>query len=324
MNLVWPSPRTLVGHRGRIVSWRPSPLVVGTGTKTQQRRVGAAYAEVMTRAYAAQSPQAPSDARVRVARDLEQVIAEHPSGASAAEAAYELGNLRYAAQQYAPARGAYEMAVARASSPTVRTLARASIGYTWEAERNFAKAVETYRRRQACDRRIPLERRCSISPAPRSSRPDARCRRHVPSLAQDVPPAACRRVLGRLAPSGRTFRPPPRPRSPGRVVPWAMTTERSLRSHRASISSSKNPRLSGAPDDAPRPASRACHGADGVGGKTAATTARPELLLCVFGSRRLRVTSSRAPSSAAPLRDVPTSPGRALLGLRRAYTATSP
>ena len=111
---------------------------------TQQRRVAAAYAEVMTRAWAAQSPQAASDARVRAQQDLERVLAEHPSGAGGAEAAYELGNLRYAAQQYAQARGAYELAVARASSPTVRTLARSAIGYTWEAERDFKKAIEAY------------------------------------------------------------------------------------------------------------------------------------------------------------------------------------
>jgi tetratricopeptide (TPR) repeat protein len=111
---------------------------------TEQRRVGAAYADVMTRAYAAQAPQAGADARGRVARELEELIARYPSGRSAAEAAYELGNLRYAAQQYPAARGAYELAVARGGSPTVRTLARVSIGYTWEAERNFPKAVEAY------------------------------------------------------------------------------------------------------------------------------------------------------------------------------------
>lgn len=144
MNVAWPAPRTLVaGGLGLVLV---AAIAVGGWYwyDTQQRRVGAAYAEVMTRAYAAQTPQAGNDTRARVAHDLEQLIAQHPSGASAAEAAYELGNLRYAAQQYPAARGAYEMAVARGGSPTVRTLARASIGYTWEAERNFPKAVEAY------------------------------------------------------------------------------------------------------------------------------------------------------------------------------------
>jgi tetratricopeptide (TPR) repeat protein len=144
VNVTWPAPRTLVvAGLGLLLV---AAIAVGGWYwyDTQQRRVGAAYAEVMTRAYAAQTPQAGTDTRARVAQDLEQLIAQHPAGASAAEAAYELGNLRYAAQQYPAARSAYELAVARGGSPTVRTLARASIGYTWEAERNFAKAIEAY------------------------------------------------------------------------------------------------------------------------------------------------------------------------------------
>lgn len=144
MNVEWPAPRTLVAAGIAVVLVAAIAVGGWYWYDTQQRRVGAAYAEVMTRAYAAQTPQAPSDTRARVATDLEELITRHPSGPSAAEAAYELGNLRYAAQQYAGARGAYEMAVARGGSPTVRTLARASIGYTWEAERNFAKAVEAH------------------------------------------------------------------------------------------------------------------------------------------------------------------------------------
>ena len=144
MNVAWPAPRTLVVAGLGVVLVAAIAVGGWYWYDTQQRRVGAAYAEVMTRAYAAQTPQTSSDTRTRVARDLEDLIARHPSGTSAAEAAYELGNLRYAAQQYPAARGAYEMAVARGASPTVRTLARTSIGYTWEAERNFAKAVEAY------------------------------------------------------------------------------------------------------------------------------------------------------------------------------------
>jgi len=110
----------------------------------QQRRVAAAYAEVMTRVYAVQSPQAPADARARAQQELEQILARHPSATPVGEAAFELGNLRYAARQWAPARAAYEIALARAHSPTVRALARTSIGYAWEAERDWGKAIEAY------------------------------------------------------------------------------------------------------------------------------------------------------------------------------------
>ena len=51
-----------------------------------------------------------------------------------------------AAGAYAGARGAWEIALARAAdAPTLRTLARASIGYAWEAERKYGSAAEAYR-----------------------------------------------------------------------------------------------------------------------------------------------------------------------------------
>ncbi|HXU87452.1 MAG TPA: tetratricopeptide repeat protein [Methylomirabilota bacterium] len=144
MNVTWPAPRTLVAVGIAVVLLAAASFGGWYWYDMQQRRIGAAYAEVMTRAYAAQTPQATTDTRAQVAHDLEELIARHPSGPSAAEAAYELGNLRYAAQQYAAARSAYELAIARGASPTVRTLARVSVGYTWEAERNFPKAVDAY------------------------------------------------------------------------------------------------------------------------------------------------------------------------------------
>jgi tetratricopeptide (TPR) repeat protein len=144
VNVTWPAPRTLIAAAVGVVLLAAAAFGGWYWYDVQQRRVGAAYAEVMTRAYAAQTPQVTGDARARVAHDLEELIARHPSGRSAAEAAYELGNLRYAAQQYPGARSAYELTIARGASPTVRTLARVSVGYTWEAERNFQKAVDAY------------------------------------------------------------------------------------------------------------------------------------------------------------------------------------
>jgi tetratricopeptide (TPR) repeat protein len=139
-----PSPRTLV-IAGVVV------VVVAAGGaggwfwyETQQRRVAVAYADVLTRVYAAQSPQASTEAKARAQQDLERVLAQHPSGGPVAEAAYELGNLRYAARQWGAARGAYEIALARGTSPTVRVLAHTSIGYTWEAERDWGKAIDAF------------------------------------------------------------------------------------------------------------------------------------------------------------------------------------
>ena len=144
MNLTLPSVRALV--LGAVVVL--VVLAAGAGGwywyDSQQRRVTARFAEVMARVYAAQSPQAPPDARARAQQELEQVLTQYPSASPVAEAAYELGNLRYDARQWAPARSAYEIALARGRSATVRTLARTSIGYTWEAERDWGKAIEAY------------------------------------------------------------------------------------------------------------------------------------------------------------------------------------
>ena len=144
MNVALPPIRTLVvaGALGLLLL---AALAAGWyWYDSQQRRVAAAYAEVLTRVYAAQSPQTSADERAHAQRALEAILAQHPSAGPVAEAAYELGNLRYAARQWAPARGAYEIAVARGASPTVRTLARTSIGYTWEAERDWGKAIEAF------------------------------------------------------------------------------------------------------------------------------------------------------------------------------------
>ncbi|MGH7325517.1 MAG: tetratricopeptide repeat protein, partial [Candidatus Rokuibacteriota bacterium] len=84
------------------------------------------------------------EARAAVARDLEAALAQHPSASNAAQAALELGNLRYEERDYVRARSAWEVAVARAASPTVRTLARAGVGDTWEAEGHPGKAAEAY------------------------------------------------------------------------------------------------------------------------------------------------------------------------------------
>lgn len=139
-----PEPRTLV-LAGVIVV---VVALAGVGGwywyDSQQRRVAAAYADVMTRVYAAQSPQAPAEAKARAQQELERLLAQHPAAGPVGEAAFELGNLRYAARQWAPARGAYEIALARGGSPTMRTLARTSIGYTWEAERDWGKAIDAF------------------------------------------------------------------------------------------------------------------------------------------------------------------------------------
>ncbi|OLC31599.1 MAG: hypothetical protein AUH81_17490 [Candidatus Rokubacteria bacterium 13_1_40CM_4_69_5] len=110
----------------------------------QHRQATETYADALARLGLSRGSQASPDTRAAAVRDLEAALARHPSAALAPQAAYELGNLRYAERNYAGARGAYEVAMARGVPRTLRTLARAGIGYAWEAERTFPKALEAF------------------------------------------------------------------------------------------------------------------------------------------------------------------------------------
>ena len=112
---------------------------------TTQQRAMATYAEAMTRTQAALGSEATNDARAAAIRELEAALTQYPSGRGAAQVAYQLGNLRYQEQQYAPARGAFELAVAQGATRTLRALSQGGVAYTWEAERNYAKAVEAFK-----------------------------------------------------------------------------------------------------------------------------------------------------------------------------------
>ena len=110
----------------------------------QQQRGSAAYADTLTRHRAAEGPQATPEAREAGMRDLERVLAEYPSNVMAPQAAYLLGNLRFAAGHYDRARAAYQVTVARAGAGTMATLARAGVGYAWEADRKFPEAARAF------------------------------------------------------------------------------------------------------------------------------------------------------------------------------------
>lgn len=109
----------------------------------QTRGLGT-YAEALTLAQASLSPEAPAEARAQAIRELEAALAEFPANAAAVQAAYELGNLRYLNREYAAARGAFEVALAKGAAGTLRALCRAGVAYTWESERNFSKAIDAF------------------------------------------------------------------------------------------------------------------------------------------------------------------------------------
>jgi tetratricopeptide (TPR) repeat protein len=142
--IAWPSWR-LVG-----VLAGATLILVGVGvgawlwSASQQQRAAVAYAEVLARLENAASQPSSPEARAAAVREVEVTLAAYPSSAAAAQAAYTLGNLRYAERDYARARAAFEVAVAGSNSRTLRTLARVALGYTWEAEANFPRAIDAF------------------------------------------------------------------------------------------------------------------------------------------------------------------------------------
>lgn len=145
MKLTLPTARTLMIALGAVLAVG----VLGIGGwywhGVSQQRAMVAYAAAMARAQPALGPQAPAEARAAAIRELEAALTQYPSGTGAAEVAYQLANLRYEAQQYGQARGAWELAVAQGAPRTLRALSLGGIAYTWESERNYAKAVEAFK-----------------------------------------------------------------------------------------------------------------------------------------------------------------------------------
>lgn len=143
-----------------VLAWRPAPrtlltvglavlllaVVVGGAwlwSSMQQERAQIVHAEALARAAGVRGSQDPS-ASADAVRALEAALAQAPGAGLAAQSAYELGNLRFDAGAYPAARAAYEVAVMKATSLTIRTLARAGVAATWEAQRDYVKSIDAY------------------------------------------------------------------------------------------------------------------------------------------------------------------------------------
>jgi len=91
-----------------------------------------------------EGPLATPEARQKAIGLLQAVLAEHGRSSAAPQAAYQLGNLRYQAGDYGAARAAYEVALAKGAGGSLRTLSASGVGYTWEAQKNYANAMTAY------------------------------------------------------------------------------------------------------------------------------------------------------------------------------------
>jgi len=121
-------------------------IVVGAWAwyRSQESRGEAALTSATALVQQATATQAGPEARAKAIAALEAVLRDHPRFSGAAQAAYQLGNLRYAGGAYAQARGAYEVALAKGGPASLRALSAVGIGYTWEAEKNYANAATAY------------------------------------------------------------------------------------------------------------------------------------------------------------------------------------
>lgn len=139
-----PPWRTLGLAAGAVVAL----ALLGTGAwmwnSAQQQRATAAYLETLVKHRAASGLQSTPEIREAAMRDLERILAEHPTNFMAPQTAYLLGNLRFESGQYDRARAAYQLTVARTGGGTLATLARAGTGYAWEAERKLPEATQAF------------------------------------------------------------------------------------------------------------------------------------------------------------------------------------
>lgn len=147
--MTWLSPRAWLAAGLGVLMLAGLGVGAWFWAEARERRAVGAYVEPLARLAAARSTTLSPEARAAIGRDLESALAQYPSASLAPDAAYELGNLRYAERDWARARSAWEVVGSHAQSPTLRILARAGIGYSWEAEGNLAKAQEAYERAQA-------------------------------------------------------------------------------------------------------------------------------------------------------------------------------
>jgi tetratricopeptide (TPR) repeat protein len=139
-----PTPRTLVIAGLTLVAVALAAFGGWAWWDAQHRRALGDTAEVLARVQPALAPDATAEVKLTGARELEQLLERFPSARTVPSVAYELGNLRFSAGQYAAARAAYDVALQRGATGVIAAMARAGVARTWEAERDFARAAEAY------------------------------------------------------------------------------------------------------------------------------------------------------------------------------------
>jgi len=94
--------------------------------RAQESRAEAALAEATTLVRQASEPQAPTEAQGKAIKALEGFVSDHPRFSGLSRVA------------------AYELALAKGASGTLKGLIALGIGYTWEGEKNYAAAATAH------------------------------------------------------------------------------------------------------------------------------------------------------------------------------------
>jgi tetratricopeptide (TPR) repeat protein len=109
----------------------------------RQQRALESFAEAMVKVQRSQAPGTSPEVKIDAIQDLEATLSQQPPAAALAQVTYVLGNLKYSEGQYPGSRSAYELA-ATGTSPTLSRLAQVNLGYTWEAQKDYVKAIEAF------------------------------------------------------------------------------------------------------------------------------------------------------------------------------------
>ncbi|MGH7364866.1 MAG: tetratricopeptide repeat protein [Candidatus Rokuibacteriota bacterium] len=143
----------LLASRGARLALKLAGVVVVLGLvagaawfwlRSEDARGRAALAAAAETVQQGEGPQATAEARQKAIGMLQAVLDEHGRSSAATQAAYQLGNLQYEAGEYAAARAAYELALAKGAEGSLRTLSASGIGYTWEAQKSYANALTAF------------------------------------------------------------------------------------------------------------------------------------------------------------------------------------
>jgi tetratricopeptide (TPR) repeat protein len=112
--------------------------------RAQDAKAAVALFGALELAQKAEAPGAPPGSTEAAIQALETVLRDQSSATAGPQAAFRLGQLHYGAGRYPQARSAYEIALAKGGSKTLRAMTRLGVAYTWEAERNYASAQAAY------------------------------------------------------------------------------------------------------------------------------------------------------------------------------------